>query len=61
MVGSGAPLWSAAEVGGSAASLDSVRPVLETFCSKVLHLGAVGHGQLAKALNNCHSDPKADQ
>ena len=38
--------------GGDAAALDQVRPMLATFCSDIAHLGDVGHGQVAKAINN---------
>lgn len=38
--------------GGDAAALDRVRPMLEAFCSDIAHLGEVGHGQTAKAINN---------
>ena len=38
--------------GGDAAALDQVRPMLATFCSDIAHLGEVGHGQVAKAINN---------
>eukprot|EP00434_Breviolum_minutum_P015097 symbB.v1.2.013310.t1/scaffold938.1/size150240/3 len=40
-------------VGGCEQRLKEARPVLETFASKILHMGASGNGQLAKALNNC--------
>ena len=38
--------------GGSEAALDRVRPVLETFSSRVFHMGASGTGHSAKLLNN---------
>jgi 3-hydroxyisobutyrate dehydrogenase-like beta-hydroxyacid dehydrogenase len=38
--------------GGSEAALDRVRPVLETFSSRVFHMGASGAGHSAKLLNN---------
>jgi 3-hydroxyisobutyrate dehydrogenase/2-hydroxy-3-oxopropionate reductase len=38
--------------GGDAAALDQVRPMLATFCSDIAHLGEIGHGQVAKAINN---------
>lgn len=38
--------------GGDAALLEKVRPMLECFCSDIVHLGEVGHGQVAKAVNN---------
>jgi len=37
---------------GDAAVLDDVRPMLETFCSDIVHFGEAGHGQVAKAINN---------
>jgi 6-phosphogluconate dehydrogenase (decarboxylating) len=41
------------KVGGCEKRLEEARPVLSSFASKVLHMGATGNGQLAKALNNC--------
>jgi 3-hydroxyisobutyrate dehydrogenase len=38
--------------GGAQEALDSVRPVLETFASRVYHMGAPGSGHVAKLLNN---------
>jgi len=38
--------------GGDAAVLERVRPMLEAFCSDISHLGDIGHGQVAKAINN---------
>jgi len=38
-------------VGGDAAALDRVRPVLETFGQKIVHCGAVGAGDTVKAVN----------
>jgi 3-hydroxyisobutyrate dehydrogenase/2-hydroxy-3-oxopropionate reductase len=38
--------------GGDAVALDQIRPMLATFCSDIAHLGEVGHGQVAKAINN---------
>ncbi len=38
--------------GGEARWLARARPVLETFAAKVLHLGDVGTGQIAKTINN---------
>jgi len=38
--------------GGDAELLESVRPMLSTFCSDIVHLGGAGHGQVAKAINN---------
>jgi 3-hydroxyisobutyrate dehydrogenase len=39
-------------VGGDPAVLERVRPMLAAFCSDITHLGEVGHGQVAKAINN---------
>jgi 3-hydroxyisobutyrate dehydrogenase-like beta-hydroxyacid dehydrogenase len=39
-------------VGGDEALLEEVRPMLACFCSDIVHLGGVGHGQVAKAVNN---------
>jgi 3-hydroxyisobutyrate dehydrogenase-like beta-hydroxyacid dehydrogenase len=39
-------------VGGDAAALAAVRPVLECFASEITHCGAVGSGQVTKILNN---------
>jgi 3-hydroxyisobutyrate dehydrogenase len=39
-------------VGGDLAVLERVRPMLAAFCSDIAHLGEVGHGQVAKAINN---------
>lgn len=39
-------------VGGDAAVLDRVRPVLETFGQKIVHCGDVGAGDAVKAINN---------
>jgi 3-hydroxyisobutyrate dehydrogenase len=39
-------------VGGAAAAYERARPVFSTFGSPVLHLGPLGSGQTAKALNN---------
>jgi 3-hydroxyisobutyrate dehydrogenase len=38
--------------GGAEAALDRVRPVLDTFSSRVYHMGASGSGHTAKLLNN---------
>lgn len=38
--------------GGDAGLLDEVSPMLRCFCSDIAHLGEVGHGQVAKAINN---------
>ena len=50
-----------AEVGGCEKRLNEARPVLETFASKILHMGASGNGQLAKALNNCQGLPECQE
>jgi 3-hydroxyisobutyrate dehydrogenase len=39
-------------VGGDAALLERVRPVLEAFGQKIVHCGAVGAGDALKAVNN---------
>ncbi len=39
-------------VGGEAETLESVRPVLETFSSEIYHLGPVGAGTRMKLINN---------
>jgi 3-hydroxyisobutyrate dehydrogenase len=39
-------------VGGSAAALDDVRPVIDHFSSKVFHVGDSGAGHATKLLNN---------
>jgi 3-hydroxyisobutyrate dehydrogenase len=39
-------------VGGDAAVLERVRPVLETFGKKIVHCGPVGTGSALKAVNN---------
>jgi 3-hydroxyisobutyrate dehydrogenase-like beta-hydroxyacid dehydrogenase len=39
-------------VGGDDAVVERVRPVFATFAFPVLHLGALGSGQMAKLLNN---------
>jgi 3-hydroxyisobutyrate dehydrogenase len=39
-------------VGGAAAVLERVRPVLETFAQKIVHCGDVGAGDAVKAVNN---------
>ena len=38
--------------GGSETALDGVRPLLETFASRVYYMGASGSGHTAKLLNN---------
>ena len=50
--------WAADEgtllalLGGTDAAVERSRPVFETFCSDIAHLGPVGHGQFGKAMNN---------
>ena len=39
-------------VGGDAAVLDRVRPVLESFGQKIVHCGEIGAGDAVKAVNN---------
>jgi 3-hydroxyisobutyrate dehydrogenase-like beta-hydroxyacid dehydrogenase len=39
-------------VGGSGAALEAVRPLLETFSSRIYHMGDSGAGHTAKLLNN---------
>lgn len=39
-------------VGGDAGVLDRVRPVLERFAAKIVHMGAPGSGHITKVLNN---------
>jgi 3-hydroxyisobutyrate dehydrogenase len=39
-------------VGGDAALLEQVRPVIEVFGKKIVHCGAVGAGDAVKAVNN---------
>jgi 3-hydroxyisobutyrate dehydrogenase-like beta-hydroxyacid dehydrogenase len=38
--------------GGEAAEVTRCRPVFETFANPVVHLGPLGSGQIAKAINN---------
>ena len=38
--------------GGDPAALDRCRPVFETFANPIVHLGALGRAQMAKAINN---------
>lgn len=42
-----------AMVGGEGRQVAQASLVLETFAERVLHMGAVGNGQIAKAMNNC--------
>jgi 3-hydroxyisobutyrate dehydrogenase len=39
-------------VGGDAKVLETVRPMLETFCSHVFHTGEIGTGNVVKLTNN---------
>jgi 3-hydroxyisobutyrate dehydrogenase-like beta-hydroxyacid dehydrogenase len=39
-------------VGGDAAVLEKVRPMLETFCKHVFHTGEIGSGNVVKLTNN---------
>ena len=39
-------------VGGDAATLETVRPVMACFASEITHCGALGSGQVTKILNN---------
>ena len=41
-----------AMVGGDAAALDRVRPMLEAYCSDIIHAGATGAGMALKLCNN---------
>jgi 3-hydroxyisobutyrate dehydrogenase len=38
-------------VGGPDETLEKARPVLETMCSRIAHMGATGAGQATKAVN----------
>jgi 3-hydroxyisobutyrate dehydrogenase len=42
-------------VGGDKADLERVRPLLDTVAARILHMGPVGSGHVAKALNNLSS------
>ncbi|MFM1815172.1 MAG: hypothetical protein RLZ98_1867 [Pseudomonadota bacterium] len=50
--------WAADEgtllalVGGTVEVVERSRPVFSTFCSDIMHLGDVGHGQVGKTMNN---------
>jgi 3-hydroxyisobutyrate dehydrogenase-like beta-hydroxyacid dehydrogenase len=46
-------------VGADAALLAEIRPVLETFCEKVFHVGPVGFGHKLKLINNFMSQGMA--
>jgi 3-hydroxyisobutyrate dehydrogenase-like beta-hydroxyacid dehydrogenase len=55
--GSGGPSLAAAGeltlfVGGEVQAIDRVRPVFDSYATRVVHIGAVGSGQQAKLLNN---------
>jgi 3-hydroxyisobutyrate dehydrogenase len=39
-------------VGGEATTLESVRPVLDAFAARIVHVGAAGMGQVVKLCNN---------
>lgn len=39
-------------VGGDAATLDRVRPVLESYCDTIVHCGPLGAGTTCKLVNN---------
>jgi 3-hydroxyisobutyrate dehydrogenase-like beta-hydroxyacid dehydrogenase len=39
-------------VGGDGAALERVTPVLESFATKIVHMGAPGSGHITKVLNN---------
>ncbi|WP_457808684.1 NAD(P)-dependent oxidoreductase [Kushneria sp. EE4] len=39
-------------VGGDASTLEAIRPVLDTWTTKILHVGPVGAGHTMKLLNN---------
>jgi 3-hydroxyisobutyrate dehydrogenase-like beta-hydroxyacid dehydrogenase len=39
-------------VGGDAAAVATVRPLLETFCAHIFHVGDVGLGNIVKLTNN---------
>lgn len=41
-----------AVAGGTAEVVERARPIYECFCSDIVHIGPVGHGQIAKAINN---------
>jgi 3-hydroxyisobutyrate dehydrogenase-like beta-hydroxyacid dehydrogenase len=41
-----------AVVGSTDAVFERARPIYATFCSDIVHIGPVGHGQIAKAINN---------
>lgn len=39
-------------VGSDPRDLSAIRPVLETFASRIFHMGSIGSGQKAKLINN---------
>ncbi|MEM8951197.1 MAG: NAD(P)-dependent oxidoreductase [Pseudomonadota bacterium] len=39
-------------IGAEAATLDAIRPVLETFCAKIFHTGPLGSAHTLKLINN---------
>lgn len=41
-----------AMVGGEPEVLERIRPVLDTFCSTIVHLGPIGAGHAVKSINN---------
>jgi 3-hydroxyisobutyrate dehydrogenase-like beta-hydroxyacid dehydrogenase len=41
-----------AVVGGDDAIVERARPVYSCFCSDIHHIGPLGHGQIAKSVNN---------
>ncbi len=41
-----------AVIGGTDEVVERCRPVYRTFCSDLKHIGPIGHGQVAKAVNN---------
>lgn len=40
-----------AMVGGDAATIDKVKPLLAAYCQQITHIGGVGSGQLCKMVN----------
>jgi 3-hydroxyisobutyrate dehydrogenase-like beta-hydroxyacid dehydrogenase len=50
--------WSADEgtllalFGGDSAAVAKAKPIYRCFCSDMLHLGDIGHGQVGKTMNN---------
>ena len=39
-------------VGGELSAFERARPIYQTFCSDIAHLGDIGAGQVGKAMNN---------